>query len=142
MAKGTGQKRAKQKGRQSEVGDGNPARALGSRLRQRIEAMGISRNEVARRLDIDTTRFNHYVNGRHRPSFEMLVKICLVLEVTPGQLLGLEAMPAPPGPSAPREAWLEDLTRYARLLSDTELRLAIRTIKAMHRILRDVEEGV
>lgn len=47
--------------------------------------------EVARRLGISQQRFANYVSGRHRPDFDMLLRICRVLGTRPDCLLGFDA---------------------------------------------------
>lgn len=46
--------------------------------------------EVARRLGISQQRFANYVSGRHKPDYDMLVRICRVLGTRPERLLGFE----------------------------------------------------
>lgn len=67
-------------------------RGLGERIKRRQEALGLSGAGTARKLGISPTRYSNYVNEVNEPDLEMLVRLCEVLECTPGQLLGIEEM--------------------------------------------------
>jgi transcriptional regulator with XRE-family HTH domain len=78
---------------------------FGINLRKRAQELGISNAEVARRANLDTSRYGHYVSGRTEPDLATLARIAKVLDTTPNVLLGFED-----GPDG------EDITR-ARLNS-------------------------
>ena len=42
---------------------------------------GLSQNKLAQLLDVDQSAINHIEQGRRNPSFELLLKICEVLEI-------------------------------------------------------------
>lgn len=55
--------------------------------RKRTEK-GLSQYKLARLLEVDQSTINHIEQGRRNPSFELLLKICQVLEIP---LFGEEA---------------------------------------------------
>jgi transcriptional regulator with XRE-family HTH domain len=80
-----------------DVGDksGNkvfPMGTFSARLRHQIELLGISHAEVARRSGLTPRTFGHYVTGTREPNLQTLVRIAKTLNVTPNDLLGLDAM--------------------------------------------------
>jgi transcriptional regulator with XRE-family HTH domain len=66
---------------------------LGERLRERARDLGLTDSEVARRLDLDQRRYQHYVVGRSAPNFSTFIRICRALATTPSALLGFEDLP-------------------------------------------------
>lgn len=48
--------------------------------KKRIEK-GLSQYKLARLLNVDQSTINHIEFGRRNPSFELLLKICEVLEI-------------------------------------------------------------
>ena len=59
-----------------------------SALFDEAEANGTSRAEIARRVDIAPNRLYNYVNTMREPSYEVLAKLCRVLNTHPSYLLG------------------------------------------------------
>lgn len=57
-------------------------------MRARIAEMGTSEADVARRLGISARRFSYYVNDEREPDYELLRKICNLLQITPDYLFG------------------------------------------------------
>lgn len=77
---------------------------VGSRLRARARALGLSDAEVARRLGMGQSRYTNYVNDVREPDFATFLRICQVLETAPNDLLGAsDASPALPDPEALRQ---------------------------------------
>ena len=77
---------------------------IGSRLRARGRALGLSDAEIARRLGFGPSRYTNYVSDLREPDFATLLRICALLETTPNDLLGVEQPAASrPGPEALRE---------------------------------------
>lgn len=74
---------------------------FGKRLRKRAESLGRSDAEIARKLGISARRYSYYVNNEREPDYDLLVKICRVLETTPNDLLGI---------GTPLEASADDAT--------------------------------
>lgn len=64
--------------------------SFGTKLRARISDMEISEAEVARRLGISPRRFSNYVNDEREADYEMMLRICEALRVTPDYLFGFE----------------------------------------------------
>lgn len=62
--------------------------SFGENMRKRAQDLGLSDAEVARRVEISPRRYSHYVNGERQPDYELLLKICNVLQTTPNQILG------------------------------------------------------
>ena len=62
-------------------------------LRTRIEELGLTHAEVARRCGLEIRRFHHYVVGDREPDLKTLVRIAQVLDTTPDSLLGLALPP-------------------------------------------------
>lgn len=69
------------------------------RLRARVQELGLSQNEAARRAGLPERRFGHYVKRRldtglpGEPDFEDLLKICKALDTHPNYLLGISNNP-------------------------------------------------
>jgi transcriptional regulator with XRE-family HTH domain len=57
-------------------------------LRKRINDLGLTQAEAARRCDLENRRFHHYVVGDREPDLRTLVRIATVLGTTPDELLG------------------------------------------------------
>lgn len=57
-------------------------------LRKRINDLGLTQAEAARRCDLENRRFHHYVIGDREPDLRTLVRIATVLGTTPDELLG------------------------------------------------------
>ncbi|PWC57838.1 hypothetical protein TSH7_25040 [Azospirillum sp. TSH7] len=64
--------------------------SFGENMRKRAQDLGLSDAEVARRVEISPRRYSHYVNGERQPDYELLLKICGVLQTTPNQILGFD----------------------------------------------------
>ncbi len=68
-------------------------RGFGDRLKRRAEHLGLNGSDVARRLGMDSSRYNKYENDKSEPDLESLIRIAEALEATAGQLLGMEPLP-------------------------------------------------
>ncbi|TWB42595.1 helix-turn-helix protein [Nitrospirillum pindoramense] len=73
--------------------------------------------EVAERLGLSQPRYARYVTDKREPDFELLVRICNLLDITPNDLL-LDGGPEKPG--------------------DVELDRAVVALKGMESPLRQV----
>lgn len=64
--------------------------SLGTILRAKAKALGLSGAEVARRVGIPERRYSYYVGDKSEPNLETLLKICRVLAATPSELCGYD----------------------------------------------------
>lgn len=62
---------------------------IGSRLRARARALGLSDAEIARRLGFGPSRYTNYISDLREPDFATLLRICELLETTPNDILGV-----------------------------------------------------
>lgn len=62
--------------------------AVGARLREAIEARGITQAEAARRVGIGATRLSNYLSGFREADYATLAKMCRAFGVTPDELFG------------------------------------------------------
>jgi transcriptional regulator with XRE-family HTH domain len=75
--------------------------SIGERLGARLEQMGISQKELARRLGMDREQtINDWIKGRQNPRAEHLQLLRVVLQMTIDELLGVAD-----GQDPPFEAW-------------------------------------
>jgi transcriptional regulator with XRE-family HTH domain len=97
------------------------------RLRERARELHLSDAEVARRAGLAERRYGHYVRGTREPDFETLLRICVVLDVTPNALLMADDRARP----AEHDRLLSRLVATARNLEGDDLKLAVRQIEAL-----------
>ena len=105
---------------------------LGQRLKDRARALGWSDAEVARRLGLAQTRYANYVTDRHEPDLATLLRICRVLGMEPGELLG--AGDAVPQGTAAQDASARLRRRIAaasQAMDEATLRLAAEVMDAL-----------
>ncbi|MBB3172873.1 transcriptional regulator with XRE-family HTH domain [Endobacter medicaginis] len=97
-------------------------KGLGERLRTRARQLGWSDSEVARRAGLVQTRYANYVIDKHEPDLTTLLRICAVLEMPVGEVLGQSA-------SVPRdEAELRARIDAALTLLDGESLKTVATV--------------
>lgn len=91
--------------------------------------------EVARRLGISQQRFANYVSGRHRPDYDMLIRICRVLGTRPDRLLGFEG--------AAEESNTEEAQLFRRISAAAKSmgKLALKHAAVMMDALADFDES-
>ena len=65
------------------------------RLAERIEALGWSQAEAARRCGMSSQRFGNYYQGTRMPDVETLMRVARVLHTSTDWLLGLNAAEPP-----------------------------------------------
>ncbi len=58
-------------------------------LRNAREGRDLSQKEMAKRLSIPVTTYRNYENTLREPSYDVLVKICEVLNTSADELLGV-----------------------------------------------------
>lgn len=93
-------------------------------LRARIDELGLTHAEVARRCHLEIRRFHHYVVGDREPDLKTLVRIAEVLGTTPDVLLGLRKISGVPEDEASRLR--ARLSATAVLMDSAALRLLIK----------------
>jgi len=103
---------------------------LGERLRKRAKELDLTGAEVARRAGLSPRRYGNYVTGDREPDLQTLVRICRVLTTTPDQVLGFDEAKSAKKRSE-RDRLLDKLMTTAELLSDAQLRLAIRHLEVI-----------
>ncbi len=62
----------------------------GAVIARRRKALGFSQETLAEKLDVSRQAVAKWESGQAFPTAERLAELCRVLEVTPGELLGLE----------------------------------------------------
>lgn len=60
---------------------------IGQRIAKRRLQIGLKQNMLAERLDISNNYLSSIERGKEKPSLEIIVKICIELQVTPDYLL-------------------------------------------------------
>ncbi len=63
--------------------------AIGKRIRYSREQKGLSQKEFAKRIGASNTTVSNWENGLSRPDVDTLGIICIVLDVSPDELLGI-----------------------------------------------------
>lgn len=97
------------------------------KLKEIREKRGLTGRSITQQLHIAPATYSGWEHGSREPSFEMLVKLCRILDVSADYLLGLEEDPAGRGTlfgaTVPRSAYddlpdqaREELDRYANYL--------------------------
>lgn len=72
---------------------------IGKRLRARLDQLGITGSELARRVELSPRRIGHYLNDKREPDFGQLVKLCKELRTHPNYLFGFDDEPELVGPA-------------------------------------------
>ena len=62
---------------------------LAQTVKERAAKLALSQAEVARRCGVTERAFNHYMSGRSEPNLSTLLRIAIVLDCTPNDLLGV-----------------------------------------------------
>ena len=60
---------------------------MGNRIRVRRKALNMKQSELAELLDISNNHMSSIENGRQKPSFDILIKLCECLQTTPNHLI-------------------------------------------------------
>ena len=58
-------------------------KSIGKRIKLRRKELNIKQNELAEKLNISNNHLSSVENGREKPSLELLLNICELLNVTP-----------------------------------------------------------
>lgn len=101
---------------------------VGNRLRSRALELGLSDAEVARRAGLAATRYGHYVSDYREPDLATLVRICRVLGLPPGELLGYDQPIEPQDKLAGRR---KSITAFAETMDVETLDLAVLVMQAL-----------
>ncbi len=110
-------------------------KSLATRLRERARQLGLSDAEVGRRAGLSERRYGNYVRGAREPDLATLVRICVVLDVTPNDLLLAERL-APQG-----DGGRSRLLAAWNALEKEDTRLAIELVEAVQRSRQDRPEA-
>ena len=70
------------------LGDNIDANAIGARIKQRMEYLGISQASVCHKTGINSATMSQYISGKYRPSQPRIDTIAKVLKTTPQWLAG------------------------------------------------------
>jgi transcriptional regulator with XRE-family HTH domain len=70
---------------------------LGRTIEERLENLGWSQNELARRAGIDSGTVSRLIRGVHEPTMGTLESIAKALDLNPVQLFRLAGIPIPVG---------------------------------------------
>ena len=62
--------------------------SLGEILKFRAKELGLTDAEIARRLGVGKRRYNNWAKDEREPDRDMVMKICIVLNLTPNELYG------------------------------------------------------
>ena len=101
---------------------------IGSRLRARARALGLSDAEIARRLGFGPSRYTNYISDLREPDFATLLRICELLETTPNIILGIGEQALP---STSAEALRERIALAARTMDADTLSVAVEVMNAL-----------
>jgi transcriptional regulator with XRE-family HTH domain len=102
---------------------------LGEQLRRRAKELDLKNAEVARRAGLSPRRYGNYVTGDREPDLQTLARICKVLATTPDWVLGFDNGKS--AKKAERDRLLDKLIATAELLSEAQLRLAVRHLEVI-----------
>jgi transcriptional regulator with XRE-family HTH domain len=62
---------------------------LGIQIRKYRMLVGLSQKDLAVKLGVSSVRLNNWEHNRHSPSIEYLAKICIILKISPDDLLDI-----------------------------------------------------
>lgn len=102
--------------------------AFTDNLRRRVEELGLSLAEAARRVGLSERRFANYAVGSREPDLATLVRIAEALDTTPDRLLGVDAAG---GEAGENERLRQQLAADARTLKAESLRLTIGLVRTV-----------
>ncbi|MBQ7977432.1 MAG: helix-turn-helix transcriptional regulator [Clostridia bacterium] len=61
---------------------------FGERLRAERESINLTRNELAKRLNVSVRTISYWENGQRECDFDTLIKLATILETSTDYLLG------------------------------------------------------
>lgn len=108
---------------------------IAERMRQRLEATGLSQKVIAERAGISTQRLGNYIQGTRTPDIFIFAKIAKALETSTDWLLGM--------PSVIEEAYNPVVTRLLQLegLPPERAELIVETAQEAVRLLLSLPPG-
>ena len=59
------------------------------RLAEAIRQSGLTQTEIANKIGVKQPTVGQYISGRAMPALDTFAKLCKVLDVSPGYILGL-----------------------------------------------------
>lgn len=62
-------------------------KTIGSRIRQRREALNLKQKEIAEQLGVSNNHISYIESGKSAPSINLLIRLCHILNTTPDYLL-------------------------------------------------------
>ncbi|MFM2042033.1 MAG: hypothetical protein RLY86_609 [Pseudomonadota bacterium] len=137
-------KRRGRRGPRQDAADTAVSVALGERVRQRRGLLGVSQQELSRRVGLTFQQIQKYERGHNRISVPALVKIAAALETTPGAFLEGLGKPVPSaaqaGGTLDREAMA--LLGASRQLPETIRRAMLDLARSLADSGRDADAGV
>ncbi len=60
------------------------------RIIEAIKQSGISQTELAKKLNIKQPTVNNYLSGKAMPALDTFANLCVVLDIDPAYILGIE----------------------------------------------------
>lgn len=60
------------------------------RLRASRKAKGFTQEKLAEMLSIQSRRYAHWEQGKYEPGFDLLCRICVILDTSPNEMLGFK----------------------------------------------------
>ena len=66
---------------------------IGSRIRKFREARGLNQKQLADLLGVKNNRVSNWEQGLNRPDADIIAKMCVILNVSPSELLDVRLVP-------------------------------------------------
>ena len=104
-------------------------KAFTENLRRRVDELGLSLAEAARRCGLSERRLANYAAGSREPDLATLVKIAETLDTTPDALLGIGHEPT--GADDERALLRQQLAADARPMDAVTLRLVVGLVRTV-----------
>lgn len=60
-----------------------------NRLKDKLKVLGITQDELAKKAELHSAAISHFTSGRRTPGMTNLVKICMALNCSADELLGI-----------------------------------------------------
>lgn len=92
---------------------------LGKRIRACRKKLKLTQEQMAEKLDLSTSFYGHIERGTRIMSMDTFIRICMVLDATADELLGLFG--AHPRRHVPEEWFAERVAKVIAVLEDANL---------------------